>query len=138
MKKTLRVIFLMTICGVFMLSTTQGSTKEVKRDSDYADKIELSMQPHTTRGATSTQIGNPVVEALNYQSEIELSIKNYSGSVLVEVVAPREVKQTYFEVYGSGTEVINVSNLRAGTYTIRITLETEILTGSFKIASYGR
>ncbi|OJV86106.1 MAG: hypothetical protein BGO34_19625 [Bacteroidia bacterium 44-10] len=103
------------------------------------DKIELSRIGGTTRGAMATNnLGEPIVEAYNSESIISISVQNYRGGAWVEIVGPREVRQSYIEVYDMGFGVANLSGLRAGTYTIRITLGSEVFTGTFKIASYGR
>lgn len=135
MKKTMWVFLLMTMCSAISFSlSAQNQTQ---------DKIELSRLGGTTRGAMAINniggpVAEPVVEAYNSESIISISVQNYRGGAWVEIVGPREVRQSYIEVYDMGFGVANLSGLRAGTYTIRVTLGSEVFTGTFKIASYGR
>lgn len=133
MKKSMVFLF-MTVCSAFLFSVSADQ---------LSDKIELSRLGGTTRGAMATnnlgeQFAVPVVEAYNLQNVISISVQNYRGGAWVEIVGPREVRQSYIEVYDMGFGVANLSGLRAGTYTIRVTLGSEVFTGTFKIASYGR
>lgn len=136
MKKTVWVFFFMTMCSAFLFS--------VSAQSETSDRIAFSRLGGTTRSAsavnstTGVQPAEPIVEAVNNQSVISISVQNYRGGAWVEIVGPREVRQSYIEVYDMGFGVANLSGLRAGTYTIRITLGSEVFTGTFKIESYGR
>lgn len=134
MKKSMLVLF-MTVSCAFLFSVTADQ---------LSDKIELGRLGGTTRVASAT-VNNvsglqfaPIVEAFNAQNVISLSVQNYRGGVWVEVIAPREVRQSYIEVYDMGFGVVNLAGLRAGQYTLRITVGSEIYTGTFKVASYGR
>ncbi|SFS47752.1 hypothetical protein SAMN05216365_1087 [Porphyromonadaceae bacterium NLAE-zl-C104] len=136
MKKTMWVFLFMTMCSAFLFS--------VSAQSETADRIELGRLGGTTRSASAmsstlgVQPAEPVVEAFNSQSVISISVQNYRGGAWVEIIGPREARQSYIEVYDMGFGVVNLSNLRAGQYTIRITLGTEVYTGTFKKESYGR
>ncbi|WP_148038956.1 hypothetical protein [Proteiniphilum sp. X52] len=136
MKKTMGVFFLITMCSAFLFS--------VSAQSQLSDRINLSREGGTTRSASAmsstlgVQPAEPVVEAFNSQSVISISVQNYRGGAWVEIIGPREVRQSYIEVYDMGFGVVNLSGLRAGQYTIRITLGSEVYTGTFKKASYGR
>ncbi|MFA7493310.1 MAG: hypothetical protein WCZ43_07335 [Proteiniphilum sp.] len=111
-----------------------------------SDKIELGRLGGTTRVAKTSnayatydmQMVTPVVEAYNTQDVISIAVQNYRGGAWVEVIGPREIRQSYIEVYDMGFGVVNLSGLRAGEYTLRITVGSEVYTGTFKIASYGR
>ena len=134
MKKSMLVLF-MTISCTFLFSVAADQ---------LSDKIELGRLGGTTRMASAT-VNNasgvqfaPVVEAFNAQNVISLSIQNYRGGAWVEVIGPREVRQSYIEVYDMGFGVVNLAGLRAGEYTLRITVGSEVYTGTFRIASYGR
>lgn len=134
MKKSMLVLF-MTISCAFLFSVAADQ---------LSDKIELGRLGGTTRMASAT-VNNasgvqfaPVVEAFNAQNVISLSIQNYRGGAWVEVIGPREVRQSYIEVYDMGFGVVNLAGLRAGEYTLRITVGSEVYTGTFRIASYGR
>ncbi|WP_352423789.1 hypothetical protein [Proteiniphilum sp.] len=133
MRKSMVFLF-MTVCSAFLFSVSADQ---------LSDKIELGRLGGTTRGAMAAnnlgeQLAVPVVEAYNLQNVISISVQNYRGGAWVEIVGPREVRQSYIEVYDMGFGVANLSGLRAGTYTIRVTLGSEVFTGTFKIASYGR
>lgn len=135
MKKTMWAFFFMTMCSAFLIS--------VSAQSRISDRIDLGREGGTTRGANiggsqGAQSATPVVEAYNSQEVVTISVENYRGSALVEIIGPREVRQSYIEVYDMGFDVVNLSGLRAGQYTIRITLGSEVYTGTFKIATYGR
>lgn len=128
-------LFLIAICSVFHFSAS------AQTNTTLSDKIDLSRLGGTTRSASSAygiQPAAPIVEAFNAQNVISLSVQNYRGGVWVEVIAPREVRQSYIEVYDMGFGVVNLAGLRAGQYTLRIIVGSEIYTGTFKVASYGR
>ncbi|SEA02789.1 hypothetical protein SAMN05216331_1158 [Porphyromonadaceae bacterium KH3R12] len=136
MKKTMWVFLLVTVCSVISFS--------LSAQSQTADKIELSRLGGTTRlaSADNNSYGklstSPVVEAVNAQDVISISVQNYRGGAWVEIIGPREARQSYIEVYDMGFGVVNLSNLRAGQYTIRITLGSEVYTGTFRKGAYGR
>ena len=136
MKKTMGVFLLITMCSAFLFS--------VSAQSQLADRIALGREGGTTRGANAmsstlgVQPAEPVVEAFNSQSVISISVQNYRGGAWVEIIGPREVRQSYIEVYDMGFGVVNLSGLRAGQYTLRVTLGSEVYTGTFKKGSYGR
>lgn len=137
MKKAAVVLFFMMAGFLLMPVSAQ----------DYLqDKIDLSREGGTTRGAgannrsfsmQSVQV-EPVVEAYVTQNVVSVYVQNYRGEALVEVVGTRGGKQTFTQVYDMGFEVINLSGMRAGEYTIRVTLGTEVFTGTFKKGAYGR
>lgn len=136
MKKTMWVFLLVTVCSVISFSlSAQNQTQ---------DKIELSRIGGTTRLASADNNSyaklstGPVVEAVNAQDVISISVQNYRGGAWVEIIGPREARQSYIEVYDMGFGVVNLSNLRAGQYTIRITLGSEVYTGTFRKGAYGR
>ncbi|WP_294082322.1 hypothetical protein [Proteiniphilum sp. UBA5384] len=124
--------FIMAVCSTLLFS------------SELSDRINLSRLGGTTRGASeSTQSYDnpamePVVEAYNLQNAVSISVQNYRGSALVEIIGPREVRQSFIEVYDMGFDMVDLSGLRAGNYTIRITLGSAVYTGTLKIATYGR
>lgn len=137
MKKSMWAFFFMVMSSAFLFS--------VSAQSQVADKIELSREGGTTRGATTpmgrtlgTEQIEPVVEVYNSGQVLSISVQNYRGGAWVEIIGPREVKQSYFEVYDMGFEAVNVSGLRAGQYTIRVILGSDVYKGTFKKESYGR
>ncbi len=88
-------------------------------------------------GAQSVQV-EPEVEAYISENVVSISVQNYRGSALVEIIGTRGGKQNFFEVYDMGFEVVSLAGMRAGEYTIRITLGTEVFEGTFKKGLYGR
>ena len=144
MKKAALALFIMCVCSAFVFSSTIENTNEVK--DDLQDKIALSRLGGTTRGAAaqnrmfgaqSVQV-EPEVEAYISENVVSISVQNYRGSALVEIIGTRGGKQNFFEVYDMGFEVVSLAGMRAGEYTIRITLGTEVFEGTFKKGLYGR
>lgn len=136
MKKAVFTLFVM-MAGVFLFSVSAQDYLE--------DRIELGREGGTTRIASANRMFSmqsskvePVVEAYNLKDVISISVQNYRGNALVEVIGGRGGKQSFFQVYDMGFEVINLSGLRAGEYTIRISLGSEVYTGKFKKGLYGR
>lgn len=130
-------VFLLMVCSTLMLQLFGRST--------LSDKINLSREGGTTRAASvqsmrtaEGQAAEPVIEAFISQNVISLSVQNYRGGAWVEIIGPREVKQNYIEVYDMGFEVVDLSSLRAGEYTIRIRLGSEVYIGTFKKGTNGR
>jgi hypothetical protein len=72
----------------------------------------------------------PVVEAYNHGNVVTISVQNYRGSALVEIIGSRGAKQSFFEVYDMGFEAIPLNGIPAGEYTLRITLGTEVFIGT--------
>jgi len=80
----------------------------------------------------------PEVEAYNYRNVVTISVQNYRGGAWVEITGSKGAKQSYFEVYDMGFEAISLNGLPAGEYTIRITLDSDVFTGTFKKGQHGR
>lgn len=140
MKKTMCVLLLTTLCSAFIFS--------VSAQSELQDRIELGRLGGTTRLAAANansmsrtfaiQSAEPVVEAYNNQNVVSISVQNYRGGALVEIIGPRESRQSYIDVYDMGFDVVNLSGLRSGNYTIRITMGSAVYEGKFRVRSYGR
>jgi len=142
MKKTLLSFLLFTVCSALLFPAAFTGTGEVK--DDIQDKIALSREGGTTRIASADRMisslstSQPaVVEASSSNNVVTISIENYRGSAWVEIIGEGGAKQSYLEVYDMGFDVITLSGLMAGEYTIRITLGTEIYSGTFKKGQYG-
>ncbi len=135
MKKAAVALFMMVVCSVFLnVSYAQ---------SELADRIELGREGGTTRAQSrafsmQTLQAEPVVEAFISENTVSVSVQNYRGSALVEVVGSRGAKQAFIQVYDMGFDVISLAGMRAGEYTIRVTLGTEVFTGTFKKGMNGR
>ncbi|MDD2938865.1 MAG: hypothetical protein PHS25_11320 [Proteiniphilum sp.] len=141
MKRTIFSLLLISLCSTFIYASTVRN--EVK--DDLEDKIELSRDGGTTRVASTSRMFSmqavtvePVVEAYNYRNVVTIMVQNYRGSALVEIIGRRGAKQSFFEVYDMGFEAIPLNGLPAGEYTIRITLGSEVFTGTFNKGRYGR
>jgi len=134
MKKAAVVLFIM------MMSV---SLFFVSAQSQVEDRIELGREGGTTRAQSrtfsmQTLQAEPVVEAFISENTVSVSVQNYRGSALVEVIGSRGAKQAFIQVYDMGFDVISLAGMRAGEYTIRVTLGTEVFTGTFKKGMNGR
>ena len=137
MKKAAVALFMM-MAGVLVFSVSAQSYLE--------DKIELSREGGTTRGmgvqsrtfSVQTVQAEPVVEAFISENAVSVSVQNYRGSALVEVIGSRGAKQAFIQVYDMGFDVISLAGMRAGEYTIRVTLGTEVFVGTFNKGMNGR
>lgn len=136
MKKTVWIFLVVIIIGTFLSS--------LHAQSQLSDRINLSREGGTTRSqrmmtrSAEASTVQPEVDASVSKNAVAISVQNYNGSVLVQIIGPREVKQNYIEVSDSRTESVNINGLRAGQYTIRITVGTDVYVGKFKKAAYGR
>lgn len=141
MKRTFFSFFLIAIsCTMVFSSTINNDVKD-----DVEDHIALSREGGTTRIASASRMFSiqsapvePIVEATNLRNVVTILVQNYRGGAWVEITGRRGAKQSYFEVYDMGFEAIGLNGLPAGEYTIRITLGTEVFTGTFKKGQHGR
>ncbi len=125
----------MMMAGVLLFSVSAQSIIE--------DRIELGREGGTTRAQSrtfsmQTLQAEPVVEAFISENAVSVSVQNYRGSALVEVIGSRGAKQAFIQVYDMGFDVISLAGMRAGEYTIRVTLGTEVFTGTFNKGMNGR
>lgn len=116
---------------------------QVSAQDEVQDRIELGRLGGTTRAQSrafsmQTLQAEPVVEAFISENTVSVSVQNYRGSALVEVIGSRGAKQAFIQVYDMGFDVISLAGMRAGEYTIRVTLGTEVFTGTFKKGMNGR
>lgn len=140
MKRTIFSLLLIAVSSVFVFSSTVRN--EVK--DDIEDRIALGREGGTTRIASASSMFSmqavavePVVEAYNYRNVVTISVQNYRGSALVEIIGSKGAKQSFFEVYDMGFEAIPLNGIPAGEYTLRITLGTEVFTGTFNKGKNG-
>lgn len=127
--------FLFLTALLFALSFIQFSNAEnadTKRLS-VQDKIFFSKQSGSTRSASATEI-----EGHSDGNLMTIFVQNYRGGVWVQLYGGRTARQSYFYAFGIGFEVINIAGLRAGTYTVRLTLDNEVYEGTFTKRSNGR
>lgn len=141
MKRTIFSFLLITVCSTLVFPST---IKNVVKD-DLSDRIALGREGGTTRIASADRMYSmqavsvePEVEAYNYRNVVTISVQNYRGSALVEIIGNKGAKQTFFEVYDMGFEAVNLNGLPAGEYTIRITLGSDVFTGTFNKGQHGR
>ena len=141
MKRTIFSLLLITVCSTLVFPSNINN--EVK--DDIEDRIALGREGGTTRIASASRMFSmqavpvePEVEAYNYRNVVTISVQNYRGGAWVEITGSRGAKQSYFEVYDMGFEAIGLNGLPAGEYTIRITLGSEVFTGTFKKGQHGR
>jgi len=139
MKKTFFALLLITVSTALLFPFSALAQDPVE------DKIELSREGGTTRIASADRMYSmqavsvePEVEAYNYRNVVTISVQNYRGGAWVEITGSRGAKQSYFEVYDMGFEAVSLNGLPAGEYTVRITLGSEVFTGTFKKGQHGR
>jgi hypothetical protein len=139
MKKTIFSLLLIAASTALLFPLSASAQDPVE------DRIELGREGGTTRIASTYSLFSmqavavePEVEAYNYRNVVTIYVENYRGSALVEITGSRGAKQTFFEVYDMGFEAVSLSGLPAGEYTIRITLGSEVFTGTFKKGQHGR
>lgn len=140
MRRKIFTLLLTALCSTLIYASTVRN--EVK--DDIQDKIELSREGGTTRITSMSMLTmqavavEPVVEAYNFRNIITISVQNYRGSALVEIIGSKGSKQSFFEVYDMGFEAISLNSIPAGEYTLRVTLGTEVFTGTFNKGQNGQ
>ena len=118
---------------------------QVSAQDPVEDRIELGREGGTTRVASVNSIMSispisidPVmVEAFSSRNVVTVSVENYRGGAWIEITGEGGARHSYFEVFDMGFEVIHLSGLRAGKYTIRITLDSGVYSGTFNKGKYG-
>lgn len=139
MKKTFFALLLLVVSTTLLIPVSALAQDPIE------DRIELGREGGTTRIASADRMYSmqavsvePEVEAYNYRNVVTISVQNYRGSALVEIIGNKGAKQTFFEVYDMGFEAVNLNGLPAGEYTIRITLGSDVFTGTFNKGQHGR
>jgi hypothetical protein len=139
MKKTFFALLLIVVSTTLLIPVSALAQDPIQ------DRIELGREGGTTRIASADRMYSmqavsvePEVEAYNYRNVVTISVQNYRGSALVEIIGNKGAKQTFFEVYDMGFEAVNLNGLPAGEYTIRITLGSDVFTGTFNKGQHGR
>ena len=143
MKKLMLALFSVALCTSSVFSANINGNNKVQ--DDIQDRIELGREGGTTRVAginsmRSMSVADPViVEAFSMTGNaIAITVENYRGGAWIEITGAGGSRRSYFEVYDMGFEVIHLSGLRAGKYTIRITLDSGIYSGTFRKGQHGR
>ena len=137
MKKLMFVLLLMIVGSALLF--------QVSAQDPVEDRIELGREGGTTRVASVNSIMSispisidPVmVEAFSSRNVVTVSVENYRGGAWIEITGEGGARHSYFEVYDMGFEVIHLSGLRAGKYTIRITLDSGVYSGTLNKGKYG-
>ncbi|MPM11396.1 hypothetical protein SDC9_57739 [bioreactor metagenome] len=120
------------ICSALLSSSFVSA--ETNKVNDQQDHIVLSKIGGTTRGVTGVE----VTGTTDGKTNVAISVMDYTGTVIVQIIGGRTSAQYYIEVNEMGYEVINIGTLRAATYTIRIILGNEVYEGTFVKESVGR
>lgn len=130
MKRKSFLVFI-SLCSVVMMSSfVTLSSNEVNSEQD---KIILSKQGGTTRSLDLIVDGST-----DHKTNVTVSLMNYTGTAIVQIIGGRTNAQYYFDVNEIGYDVISIGTLRAATYTIRIILDDVIYEGTFVKDSTGR
>ncbi len=130
MKRKTFLVFISLCSVVIMSSFVTLSSNEVNSEQD---KIALSRQGGTTRSLDLIVDGST-----DHQTNVTVSLMNYTGTAIVQIIGGRTNAQYYFDVNEIGYDVISIGTLRAATYTIRIILDDVIYEGTFVKESTGR
>lgn len=120
------------ICSALLSSSFVSA--ETNKVNDQQDHIVLSKIGGTTRGVTGVE----VTGTTDGKTNVTISVTDYTGTAIVQIIGGRTSAQYYMEVDEMGYEVINIGTLRAATYTIRIILGNEVYEGTFVKETVGR
>ena len=131
MKRKTFSIFILLCCVSTLFSFVVHKTNEVNSEQD---RIIFSKSGGTTRVVTDVEITGTT----DHKTTVSISVMNYTGTAVVQIVGGRTNAQYYFDVNEMGYEVISIGTLRAATYTIRIILGTEVYEGTFVKETVGR
>ncbi|MDO5524377.1 MAG: DUF3244 domain-containing protein [Bacteroidia bacterium] len=132
MKRKIALVFISLCCVALLSSFVILNLNEV---NNQRDRIALSRSNGvTTRSATDIEIE----ASTDHKTNVSVSVMNFTGTAVVQIVGGRTSAQYYFDVNEMGYEVISIGTMRAGTYNLRITVGTETYEGSFDIVSGGR
>ena len=126
----------------FLLLTCQGFFFQAEAQDYLEDKIELSREGGTTRAVptnsatmmtSSTLMSAPsTVDAYVMGDVVSVAVQNFRGGAWIEVVGAGGSRQSFFQVFDMGFEVINISGLKKGNYTIRVIQDdATVFTGKF-------
>ncbi len=120
------------VCSTLFFSSF--TVTENNKVNDQQDKIVLSKIGGTTRGVTGVE----VAATTDGKTTVAISVVDFTGTAVVQIIGGRTSAQYYFDVNEMGYEVINIGTLRAATYTIRIILDNEVYEGTFTKEAVGR
>lgn len=131
MKSKVFLIFVSLSC-IFLFSSFENiSINDVE---SREDKVRLSRIGGTTRSTSDF-----VVEAsTDSKSIVNVSVMNYTGTAVVQIIGGRTSIQRFIDVNEMGSDVIRIGTLRPATYTIRIILDNVVYEGTFVKEYVGR
>lgn len=146
--KKVSALILMLVCSLLVIPANINNESNNRAQDDWQDKVEISRQGGTTRVARQSTfsiqsrvaqtVSEPFVEAYSSNNELQVLVQNYSGPVWVEIYGNKGAKQASFQIYDTGFEVIKLTGLGAGEYSIRITVGSDVFTGKLKKGQYGK
>jgi|AGTN01.1.fsa_nt_gi Protein of unknown function (DUF3244). len=115
------IIFVMVIivCNAFCFSGSAGKIT-------VNNQIKLEREKGGTRSGTTTE-----VRAFYDYYHLLLEIENYTGMVWIEVSGTGGLIQQTFLLNNSGQTILDISSLQSGIYTLSVTLENGVYSGSF-------
>lgn len=126
----------------FLLLTCQGLFFQAEAQDYLEDKIELSRQGGTTRAvgddmlmtsSMSVNTAPATVDAYVMGDVVSVAVQNFRGGAWIEVIGEGGSRQSFFQVFDMGFEVLNLSGLKKGDYTIRVIQDdATIFSGEFK------
>ncbi|MCK9438279.1 MAG: hypothetical protein M0Q12_13890 [Synergistaceae bacterium] len=127
----------------FLFLLFQGMTFQAVAQNQLQDKIELSREGGTTRATPtnsnilmtgSSALSAPAtVDAYVIDNVVSVAVQNFRGGAWVEVVGEGGSRQSFFQVFDMGFEVLNLSGLANGNYTIRVIQDdATVYSGKFK------
>ena len=123
---------LILICNVFLFSSF--IINDTNKVNNQQDEIILSKSGGTTRSSIDFEVNS----STDHKTNITVSVMNFTGTAVVQIVGGRTSAQYYFNVNEMGYEVISIGTLRAGTYTIRILVGDVVYEGTFVKETVGR
>ena len=141
MKKVAIISLLFVVSSALAIPANLNNNN--KLNDDWEDKIELGRQGGTTRVAKQSTFNmqsvaaEPKVEVYSSDNVLQISVQNYRGPVWVEIYGDNGAKQSTFEVYDMGFEVIGLSGLGASEYNVRITVGSSVFNGKINKEVYG-
>ena len=134
MKKKSSIILVVMSLFLLFPAVSFAQTSDRVAKEKMSNEIRLSRQNKSTRSSSDV-----VVEAFtDGKSDLEVMITGFNGTAVVQIITGRGSSQGYMDVYEMGYEVFNIGTLRAGTYTLCITVGDEVFEGTFEKVSVGR
>ncbi|MDD2248060.1 MAG: hypothetical protein PHC39_13485, partial [Proteiniphilum sp.] len=90
------------ICSTLFFSSF--AVTETNKVNDQQDKIVFSKTGGTTRGVTGVE----VAATTDGKTTVAISVVDFTGTAVVQIIGGRTSAQYYFDVNEMGYEVINI------------------------------